>query len=70
MLGQYRRRLADISLPLDQRLVLAEIQSPVVDVLRLGKKMLEICHSKVWCFQYYFILPHSASYITVCDDLR
>ena len=41
MLGQYRRQWADISLPLDQCLMLAEIHSPhsrAVDVLRLVKK--------------------------------
>ena len=35
-----------------------------------SKKLLEIGYSKVWCFKYYFISPHIAIYITVCDDLR
>ena len=30
-----------------------------------SKKLLEIGYSKVWCFKYYFILPHSVIFISL-----
>ena len=55
--------MGGIILPLDQCLVLAEIG---LDVGHWVKSVTV----KTGVFKYYFILPHSAMYITACDDLR
>ena len=57
-------------LPLDQCLVLAEIQSPHNQADLDGGYWVKSVTVKSDVFKYYFILPHSAIYITVCDDLR
>ena len=56
--------MGGIILPLVQCLVLAEILG--LDVGYWVKSVTV----KSDVFKYYFILPHSAMYITACDDLR
>ena len=49
--------------------MLAEIQSSRAADLDVGYWVKSVT-VKSDVFKYYFILPHSAMYITLCDDLR